>query len=703
MHLFAKTCIATAVFVSLHVNAANINSSDFSLLRQSVVANGSTPVVVSFFAPSLDEIHKDKSALRDKANSAAKALFSELGDGALAGGRWSNDVGQIGFYINSQGLEKLKVSKNAVTAWSGSPWNSSSHIIDSDGSLEDIDKFLKSNESIEVEVVLNVEGLEYFVGKNGRAVVRNSRQNLQKTLELAGGVIASAEKLRSTSDPRRAKIISDSLSDSGAVVLSLTKSEILELARNPDVRAIKRSGYVNSRAPLVTPDWKAYVQKNGLTEMVVELVSPLNSGRITGKSVANQSSAHSQLAKDVLNDLGFSSKKFQSLNALGILIVSLTEEEVERLVGSKDPRIKAISPNIPIATPKLIFSVDSLNVPKWRNLGYGGAGQTIAVFDIGIDKNHEFMKNAAGVSRVTYEGCFGTNQPGILNYVSPCGDPSTDGDSEDYVPNQGGLLTLSQCGTTADECSHGLMVAGIAAGRRSDGMYGVAPDANIASIKVVTYEQNGYAPITFFNADVLKAANRLATAVQGMPYPVPYTINLSMGGSTVFNGNCDGYVAGFKSAFDALKARGIPVVIATGNNGTGSDSSGSNWGINFPSCISGVTKVSSVNNYTDNITISPFSNYFKTGAPFVGEYQFFAPGNTIYTSKRGGYIGQWGTSFAAPHVAGIYALLKQGYPTQSVDGLSALIAVHSRKFQAQACSSSQSGCAPQEAMSVYMP
>jgi subtilisin family serine protease len=55
---------------------------------------------------------------------------------------------------------------------------------------------------------------------------------------------------------------------------------------------------------------------------------------------------------------------------------------------------------------------------------------------------------------------------------------------------------------------------------------------------------------------------------------------------------------------------------------------------------------------------------------------FLAPGTVIQTSTLGGgYSTYSGTSFAAPHVAGVYALVKSIIPTASVNDVTNYIAL----------------------------
>ena len=63
----------------------------------------------------------------------------------------------------------------------------------------------------------------------------------------------------------------------------------------------------------------------------------------------------------------------------------------------------------------------------------------------------------------------------------------------------------------------------------------------------------------------------------------------------------------------------------------------------------------------------------STSSNYGASVDFAAPGSAIYTTtKSGGYGTDWGTSVAAPHVAGILALkgtvASNGYAVGDPDG-----------------------------------
>lgn len=110
-----------------------------------------------------------------------------------------------------------------------------------------------------------------------------------------------------------------------------------------------------------------------------------------------------------------------------------------------------------------------------------------------------------------------------------------------------------------------------------------------------------------------------------------------------------------KTVIDNLRSLDIATVVASGNNGSGT-------GISYPGCISSAVSVGASTDSADNVP--GFSN--------SGSWlSLLAPGEYITSSIPGGGYAAWrGTSMAAPHVAGAWAVVKaSGRSNATVDGI----------------------------------
>lgn len=195
-------------------------------------------------------------------------------------------------------------------------------------------------------------------------------------------------------------------------------------------------------------------------------------------------------------------------------------------------------------------------------------------------------------------------------------------------------------------CNHGTHVSGIAAGS-GNGFSGVAKGADIIAIQVFSkFDDSSFCGpgilnpcLAAFTSDIILGLERVLTLNSSFKIAAA---NMSLGGGN-FSSTCDAQEAAVKTAVDNLRALGIATAIAAGNSGGATQ-------ISSPACISTAISVGS----TDKLdAISSFSNR----ASFLS---LMAPGGLINSSVPGGSFGVFsGTSMAAPHVTGAWALMKQ--------------------------------------------
>ncbi|MBI2653138.1 S8 family serine peptidase, partial [Candidatus Woesearchaeota archaeon] len=232
-----------------------------------------------------------------------------------------------------------------------------------------------------------------------------------------------------------------------------------------------------------------------------------------------------------------------------------------------------------------------------------GKGESVCVIDTGVDYTHPALGNC---STATFTN--GTCQKVMGGY--------------DFVNNDNDSI---------DDHGHGTHVAGIVASI-NDTIRGIAPDANIVSIKVLDASGNGNSSNLISGIDwCVNNASKFNISV----------ISMSLGTSVLFTSHCDNDDPLLTSSIANAIAKNISVIAATGN-------ADSPTGIASPACITnvtsvgGVTKADAMDFNRNNIT------------------DLLAPGvNILSTKKGGGFESLSGTSMAAPHVAGAFALLHQ--------------------------------------------
>lgn len=269
-------------------------------------------------------------------------------------------------------------------------------------------------------------------------------------------------------------------------------------------------------------------------------------------------------------------------------------------------------------------SADIDVVPAWD--WTLGKNTVIAVVDSGVDPNHPDM-----------QGHLWTNPAEIP-------DNGEDDDGNGFVDDLTGWDFAADDADTVDSAGHGTGVASVAvAAVDGAGMAGVAPDAVVMVIRAC---DDFGCPAAAVAAGLVYAVDNGADVV-----------NLSLGSPGV-----DPLVT---AAVEYAAAHDVLIVCAAGNGAQEVDASNP-WtpiSIDAPNLVA-------VASTTASDTLSWSSNY---GA----DVELAAPGDQVLTAAIGqGYEIRSGTSFAAPHVAGVAALMESLDPDLSAGEAADLLSAY---------------------------
>ncbi|MXZ35839.1 MAG: S8 family serine peptidase, partial [Acidobacteria bacterium] len=315
--------------------------------------------------------------------------------------------------------------------------------------------------------------------------------------------------------------------------------------------------------------------------------------------------------------------------------MEVDEAALESLAA--DPEVVSIEEDLAVK-PLLANSTSLIGAPHAWDQGFAGSGQTIAILDTGVDKDHPFLSG-----KVVSEACYSGSGRG----TSLC----PEGVDESILPGSG-----APCSSSLSDCYHGTAMAGVAAGRGT-AFSGVARDARIIAVQV--FSRCGEDCVESSSSDWLAGLERVLELSADFNIAA---VDMRVGAGLLPE-DCDGDFLAVKAAMDNLRAVGIAPMAASGN-------SDSDSGIHFPACISSVVSVGSTDGIGDGRIREEVSD-FSNSSPSL---DLLAPGRGIHTSVPGGDFASFdGTSLAVPHVSGAWAVLKSKAPNATVPQLLSML------------------------------
>jgi serine protease AprX len=332
-------------------------------------------------------------------------------------------------------------------------------------------------------------------------------------------------------------------------------------------------------------------------------------------------------------------REVRQLWVAGALAMKATPQLVRQLAD--DPRVLEVRLDGQFRAPVTMaapvapaeWNIAALNVPGIWQAGYTGEGVVVGIMDTGVDAAHPDLASR-------WRG-------GANSWFDPYGQQPTPRDLD----------------------GHGTYVAGLVLGGDAGGSaIGVAPGARWIAARI-------------FNDAGVSTESAVHEVFQWLLDPdgnpdtddAPDVVNDSWG--ITDEGVCN---TTFQPDIDALRAADISVVYSAGNLGPAPGTSTS------PANNTSVTSVGSVGL---SLEVSLFSSRGPSACDGSLFPKFVAPGEALRTADLsfGGqlfYTEVTGTSFAAPQVAGVIALLRSASPAATGDMIDAALANTARDIAA---------------------
>ena len=305
----------------------------------------------------------------------------------------------------------------------------------------------------------------------------------------------------------------------------------------------------------------------------------------------------------------------------------------------------AAVPNDPIYSAQSGY-LDLIQAAAAWDVEFGDAAVLVAVLDTGIDLAHPDLEGKVWLNplEVAANGV-DEDANGCVDDLHGCSFIQSGPENEACEARPAAVVD--------DDNGHGTFIAGVIAARGNNGigLIGAAPGVTIVPVKILDCLGGG--TVADAAAGILYAA-RLGARVANVSF------------------SADGASATLAAAIrEAFGPYGMVIVAATGNDNLGQ--------VNFPARLAETIAVASSGLPTDPDARSPFSNWGP-------EVTVAAPGLNIIGPVPAAFCGQgWlclpgepyavasGTSFAAPLVSALAALLVSHHPNLSPDAVRGLI------------------------------
>ena len=331
---------------------------------------------------------------------------------------------------------------------------------------------------------------------------------------------------------------------------------------------VETGAYSETDAPMNKIDQNLLAKK----ERIRVIIKTTDNGRASEIVNSNEGKIIDKVNDKIIADI--SSEKLQEIAKDS----SIQYIEEDQDIKSDDPSISVLSDSITEADLQqqtIGYNVLKTKANEAWNLATG-KGIKIAVIDSGISE-HPDLNVAGGTS---------------------------------FIDN-----------SYSDSTGHGTLVAGVLAAKNNEiGAVGIAPDAELYSVKIM--------------AD----SGKLSDAIKGIRWSIDNDMDI-----IVMSFGLERYSKSFEEAINEAYSKGILLIAAAGN---------SNAEIMYPAKYNSVIAVGSINENNERSSFSSFGD----------KLELMEAGQNVLSTHLDGYAYASGTSLAAPAAAGIAALMKQKDP-----------------------------------------
>ncbi len=267
------------------------------------------------------------------------------------------------------------------------------------------------------------------------------------------------------------------------------------------------------------------------------------------------------------------------------------------------------------------WGLNTIHIPEVWSQGFTGEGVVVAVLDTGVDYTHPDLDGR------------------IWQNIDEIPGNGIDDDGNGYRDDVRGWDFIYNDADPMDYYGHGTHVAGIVAAEQNEfGVTGVAPNAQIMPVQVIT--------------DYLGDVDSLASGIYYAVNNGADVINMSLGFDSYSSFYYD--LTLLQEAVQFATENGVVVVSSAGNNYGFSPTYPAQYATDWGIAVGASNSYDWVADFSNDAGLTPLD-------------YVVAPGVDIYsTTPNNNYEYFEGTSMATPHVAGVAALMLSANPNLTV-------------------------------------